>query len=113
MPGAGGNHTEVVEGADARGVLQAPMASATTSGPYRGSSGARGRTILGVNASFSALRAWLRCHPVVAHNSSRIRPFSALSARLYRVAIVLVTACRWPIESPITKGLPAPTKPTR
>jgi transposase len=29
-----------------------------------------------------ALRAWSRCHPVVAHNSSRILAFSALLARL-------------------------------
>ena len=32
--------------------------------------------------------------PVVAHHSSRIRPFPALSARLYRISFVLVTACR-------------------
>jgi hypothetical protein len=51
----------------------------------------------------NALRAWLRCQPVVAHNSSTIAPLSARLARLYRVAIALVTACRWLIVSPITE----------
>ncbi len=90
-------------------------ASATTSGPYRGGRGARGRTSFGVNAAFSALRAWLRCHPVVAHNSSRILPFSALLARSYRVAIVVVTACCWPTSSvPSTRAYrPQPSHPCR
>jgi hypothetical protein len=39
--------------------------------------------------------------PVVAHNSSSIRPFSALLAHRYRVAMVLVTARRWLIVSPM------------
>ena len=60
-----------------------------------------GFTILGFNAAASGLRAWLRCHFVVAHSSSRITPLAALSARLYRVAIVLVTARRWLIVSPM------------
>jgi len=34
------------------------------------------------------------------------RPLPALSARLYRVAIALVTACRWLIESPIVRASP-------
>jgi len=37
----------------------------------------------------------------VAHSSSRIRPFSARLARLYLAAIVLVTARRWLIVSPM------------
>jgi hypothetical protein len=45
---------------------QQNASATTTSGPYRGGRGARGRTSFGVNAAFSALRAWLRCHPVVA-----------------------------------------------
>jgi len=50
-------------------------------------------------ASFSArrdvARAWML--------STRIAPLPARLARLYRVAIVLVTACRWLIVSPITE----------
>jgi hypothetical protein len=37
-------------------------------------------TILGCSAALSALRAWLRCHPVLAHNSSRIRLLPRLLA---------------------------------
>lgn len=44
-----------------------------------------------------------RCQPAVAHSSSRIAPFSVRLARLYRVAIALVTACRWLKVSPITE----------
>lgn len=56
--------------------------AATTSGPYVGG---RGRaTTLGRRPAPRAFLAW---HPVVAHSSSRIRPLSALLARLYRVAI--------------------------
>jgi hypothetical protein len=40
----------------------------------------------------------------VAHNSSKITPLPALSARLYRVAIALVTARRWLIVSPIDRA---------
>ena len=65
---------------------------------------ARGRTSLGVSACARAFLAWLRCHPVVGHNSSRIRPFPALSVRLYRVAFVFVTACRCAIVSPTIRG---------
>ncbi|WP_141990251.1 hypothetical protein [Rhodoglobus vestalii] len=46
------------------------------------------------NACRSALRAWSRCQPIVAHNSSRIAFLPARSDRPYRVAIVLVTALR-------------------
>src|SRR5665647_1819579 len=75
----------------------------TTSCPYLGARGRRGRATLGTKALPSALRAWLRCQPVVAHHSSRIAPFAARLARLYRVAIALVTACRWLIVSPLTE----------
>ena len=51
----------------------------------------------------SALRASLRCQPVVAHSSSRTVLFSVRPARLSRAAIVLVTACPWLIVSPITE----------
>ncbi len=83
---------------------QQNRSATTTSGPYRGSRALRGRTTLGVNTPARALRAWLRCQPVVEHNSSRIRPLPALPARLYRVAIVLVTAWRWLIVSPINRA---------
>src|SRR5665811_2406483 len=54
----------------------------TTSSPYLGTRGRRGRRSYGRRACPSALRAWLRCQPVVAHNSSRIVPFSTRLARL-------------------------------
>lgn len=79
--------------AGAPSTAQQRRSAATVSASYSGASG-RGRTILGVTDRASALRAWLRCHPVVAHGSSRITPLAALSARLYRIAIVLVTARR-------------------
>jgi hypothetical protein len=78
--------------------------AAMTFAPYTGARGARGRTSRGVKARVRALRAWLRCHPVVAHNSSKITPFAALSARRYRVAIAFVTACRCVIVNPITRA---------
>ena len=37
-------------------------------------------TILGCSTALSALRAWLRCQPVLAHNSSRIRLLPRLLA---------------------------------
>ena len=74
--------------------------NATTSCP---SLGTRGRATLATNARPNARRAWLRCQPVIAHNWSRIAPLSARFARLYRVAIALVTACHWLIVSPITE----------
>ena len=37
-------------------------------------------TTVGASAALSALRAWLRCQPVLAHNSSRIRPLPRLLA---------------------------------
>src|SRR5664280_3608237 len=85
---------------------QQNLSAATTSGPYFGARMARLRATRGVNAAASAFRAWLRCQPVVAHNSSRIMPFSALSACLYRVAIVSVTVWRWLIVNPTNQGLP-------
>ena len=60
---------------------QQKISAATTFGPYCGGRGRRGLTTPGRVAFFSALRAWLRCQPVVAHNSSRMRPLPALSAR--------------------------------
>ncbi len=86
----------------------------TVSASYFGARTFRaGSTSFGFNAAASALRAWLRCHRVVAHNSSRITPLIALSARLYLVAIVLVTARRWLIVSPILRGLPPTTSSSR
>ena len=75
-----------------------------TSGPYTDARGALGRTILGTRASRSAFRAWLRCQPVVAHNSSSIRPFAAFPERLYLVAIATDTACFCANVSPITRA---------
>ena len=55
----------------------ATVSAAITSGPYFGGRGLRlGATTLGRNAALSALRAWLRCQPVLAHNSSRILPLT-------------------------------------
>ncbi len=60
---------------------QHTVSAAMTSCPYIGGRGLRlGDTTLGCNAALSALRAWLRCQPVVAHNSSRIIPLAGLSA---------------------------------
>ena len=56
--------------------VRAPM----TSGPYFGGRGRLGDANLGCSAVVSTLRAWLRCQPVVAHNSSRMTPFVRLSA---------------------------------
>src|SRR3546814_786738 len=75
-----------------------------TSSPYLTGRGLRAVTTLGCNAVFSALRAWLRCQPVVAHNSSRIRLFSRLPARMYRTAIVSVTALRSANVNPIHRA---------
>ena len=60
---------------------QQKTSAAMTFGPYFGGRGRLGLTTAGRSAWLSALRAWLRCHPVVAHNSSRIRPLPDLSAR--------------------------------
>jgi hypothetical protein len=43
-------------------------------------------------------------HPVAAHNSPKIVPFSVRLDRLSRIAIALVAVCRWLIVSPITKA---------
>jgi hypothetical protein len=91
-------------GANLRSIVEAPIASSasatssvTCSSPNRRNRGTRsvitGFSRLPVGAP-RAFLAWLRCHPVVAHSSSRIRPLSALLARLYRVAIAFVTALR-------------------
>jgi hypothetical protein len=60
--------------------VQHTVSGAMTSGPYVGGRGRLDATTLGCNAVVSALRAWLRCQPVVAHNSSRMMPFVRLSA---------------------------------
>ena len=60
--------------------VQHTVSAAITFGPYFGGRGLLGDTSLGCNAVVSALRAWLRCQPVVAHNSSRMMPFVRLSA---------------------------------
>ena len=59
------------------------------------------------------MRAWLRCQPVVAHNSSKLTHLPALSARSYRVAFALVTARRWLTVSPHRSGLSAPANPAQ
>src|SRR5664280_446811 len=61
----------------------------------------RGSWRRGRRANTSALRAWWRCQPVMAHSSSRILPSSALLARRYCVPMVWVTARHWPIVSPM------------
>jgi len=67
----------------ARSTAQQNRSAASTSGPQTGVRGRRGAgTNFGRSAAARALRAWLRCHPVVWHNSSRILPLSALLARL-------------------------------
>jgi hypothetical protein len=60
--------------------VQHTVNAAMTSGPYFTGRGLRGVTILGCSAALSALRAWFRCHPVLAHNSSRIRLLPRLLA---------------------------------
>src|SRR5665811_580748 len=65
----------------------------------------------GPSASRSALRAWSRCQPVVAHNSSRITTLAPLDADRYRVAVALVTALRWLIVSPMFEAGPTPRWP--
>jgi hypothetical protein len=63
---------------------------------------------------WSSVQDVLRCQPVVAHNSCRIAPVSIRLARLYRVAIALVSACRWLIVSPINQTYRQPVlKPGR
>jgi len=60
---------------------QHTVSAAMTFCPYMGGRGLRlGATTLGGSAALSALRAWLRCHPVLAHNSSRILLLAGLSA---------------------------------
>jgi hypothetical protein len=62
--------------------VQHTTSAAMTSSPYFTGRGLRGVRILGCSADLSALRAWLRCQPVLAHNSSRIRPLPRLLARM-------------------------------
>ena len=77
-----------------------------TSGPYTRSLGRLGRSILPWAAPARARRACRRVHPVRAHSSSRIRPFSALDPFAYRLSISFVTALRCAIERPTTPLLP-------
>ena len=60
--------------------IQHTVNAAMTSGPYLGGRDLLADTTVGCTAVVSALRAWLRCQPVVAHNSSRMTPFVCLSA---------------------------------
>jgi hypothetical protein len=62
-------------------VAQQKISPATTLGPYLGGRGPLAWMTFGRSAFLSALRAWLRCQPVIAHNSSRIRPLPTLFAR--------------------------------
>ena len=63
--------------------------------------GLLGAATLGRSADLSALRAWLRCQPVLAHNSSRIRVLPRLLASWYRAAVVSVIALRSVNVNPI------------
>ncbi len=60
--------------------IQQTVSAVMTSGPYLTGRGPRTVTTVGASAALSALRAWLRCQPVLAHNSSRIRVFPRLPA---------------------------------
>lgn len=60
--------------------VQQTVSAAITSDPYLTGRGPRMVTTVGASAALSALRAWLRCQPVLAHNSSRIRPLPRLLA---------------------------------
>ena len=60
--------------------VQQTVSAAMTSGPYLTGQGPRMVTTAGASAALSALRAWLRCQPMLAHNSSRIRPLPRLLA---------------------------------
>ena len=82
--------------------VQQMVNAATTSGPYLGGRHDRLRaSTAGSSAALSALRAWLRCQPVVAHNSSRIRLFPPLVDSSYRVAVAWVIALRSANVNPI------------
>ena len=69
-----------------------------------GARGVRGRTSRGVSACERAFLAWLRCHPCGRAQLVQDQTLPALSVRLYRVAFVFVTACRWTIVSPIIRA---------
>src|SRR6478736_8002907 len=60
--------------------VQHTVSAAMTLGPYFIGRGLLAVTILGCSADLSALRAWLRCQPVLAHNLSRIRLLPRLLA---------------------------------
>ena len=60
--------------------VQHTVSAAMTSGPYFGGRGLLAVYDLGLQRRASALRAWFRCQPVLAHNSSRILPLPRLSA---------------------------------
>ena len=62
--------------------VQHTVSAAMTSGPYFSGRGLLGVTTLGCSAALSALRAWFRCQPVLAHNSSRILALTALARQL-------------------------------
>lgn len=61
---------------------QQNTSAAITFGPYFGGRGVRERTIFGWSAPRSALRAWSRFQPVVAHSSSSMTVLPLLPARL-------------------------------
>src|SRR6476620_2995307 len=84
--------------------VQHTVNAAMTSGPYFSGRTLLTVTILGCSADLSALRAWLRCQPVLAHTSSRIRLLPRLLASVYRIAVASVTALRSANVNPITRA---------
>ncbi|WP_163747783.1 hypothetical protein [Mycolicibacterium helvum] len=60
--------------------VQQTVNAAMTSGLYVAGRRPRTVAIVGISAAVSAFRAWQRCQPVLAHNSSRIRLFPRLLA---------------------------------
>src|SRR5580693_2653107 len=58
------------------------VSAAMACGPYLDGRGLLGVTTLGCSAALSALRAWFRCQPVLAHNSSRIAPLPRFTRQL-------------------------------
>src|SRR5258708_38327111 len=74
--------------------VQHTVNAAMTSGPYFNGRTLLTVTILGCSAVLSSLRAWLRCQPVLAHNSSIIRLLPSLIASVDIFAYASDTSLR-------------------
>jgi hypothetical protein len=87
---------------------QQTVSAAMTFCPYLGGRGLRlDATTLGCSAALSALRAWLRCQPVLAHNSSRILLLAGLQMLYNANALPEYATKLLRIDAPVTGDMVA------